>query len=48
MFMHNLKRWAFCLLLLGGCNQERNKSIEAMNQALKARVEQKEALTCPI
>ena len=34
--MHNLKRWAFCLLLLGGCNQERNKSIEAMNQGVEA------------
>ena len=33
--MHNLKRWAFCLLLLG-CNQERNKSIEAMNQGVEA------------
>jgi len=33
---HNLKRWAVCLLLLGACNQERNKSIEAMNQGVEA------------
>ena len=37
--MYNLKRWALCLLLVGssqGCNQERNKSIEAMNQGVEA------------
>ena len=33
--MHNLRRLALCVLLLG-CNQERNKSIEAMNMGVQA------------
>ena len=34
--MHNLRRLALCGVLLLGCNQERNKSIEAMNMGVQA------------
>ena len=34
--MKDLSRWALCLLLVAGCNQERNKSIEAMNAGVEA------------